>query len=156
MAMHIMILHARRYCGHDSCSAMTHTHLCGEVALIIGPQSGSQLGGTAIYVSGPCFSDADAILCFFGESRNRGTGLPGFYVSNTTAVCVSPVFDTPGWIDLSVGVRIGQRIHYSSTSRFYAGMSNAIAESLQHLKHFLYPFMMNRCETLQYSLNHLT
>ena len=100
-----------------------HTHLCDEVALSIGPRSGSQLGGTAVYVSGPCFGNADAILCFFGEGRDRGIGLPGHYVSNTTVVCVSPMFDTPGWVTLSIGVRIGQRINYSATSRFYAGMS---------------------------------
>ena len=92
-----------------------------EVALSIGPRSGSQLGGTAIYISGPCFSEDDTILCFFDDDRNLG--LPGHTVNNRTAVCVSPRFDTLGWKTLMVGIRNNQTTQYSGRSRFYAGMT---------------------------------
>lgn len=91
------------------------------MALSIGPRSGSQFGGTAIYVSGPCFDEEDTILCFFND--NRESGIAGYYVSNTTAICVSPRFETPGWKSLILGIRRGQTMEYSARSRFYAGMA---------------------------------
>lgn len=86
----------------------------------IGPRLGSQLGGTAVYVSGPCFDETSAILCFFGDDRLIGS--PGYYVSNLVAICVSPEFDTPGWKPLRVGLRNGQMVEHSAPSQFYAGM----------------------------------
>lgn len=90
------------------------------MALSIGPRSGSQFGGTAIYVSGPCFDENDVISCFFGDDME--SGIPGYYMSNTTAVCVSPMFETLGWKTLRVGIGMGQMIEYTGRSRFYAGI----------------------------------
>ena len=97
------------------------------MALSIGPRSGSQFGGTAIYISGPCFHENDTILCFFdGDYRTSG-----YYVSNTTAICVSPRFETPGWKSLFVQ-KIRNQAEENSTSgrsQFYAGI--CINDSLQ-------------------------
>lgn len=100
------------------------------MALRIGPRSGSQLGGTAIYVSGPCFEENDTIHCFFDE---RGeAGLPGYYVNNSTAICVSPRFDTSGWKSLRIGINNSQDLtmEYSGHSRFYAGTFDVIAKAM--------------------------
>ena len=88
------------------------------MALTIGPRSGSQLGGAAVYVSGPCFNENDIINCFFDDDRE--SRLRGYYVSNSTAICISPRFDTPGWKTLYVEIRSGQLLT-TGRSRFYAG-----------------------------------
>lgn len=91
--------------------------------LSIGPRSGSQYGGTAIYVAGPCFDENDVIRCFFEGAEESDSGALGYYMSETMAICVSPMFETPGWKSLRIGIGTGETMELSGRTRFYAGMS---------------------------------
>ena len=86
------------------------------VPAVIGPRFGSQLGGTAVHITGPCFDETDQITCIFDNQP----GQTGFYVNNLTVICVSPSFDTIGWKDLTLMVTRDGNLAYATRSRFYA------------------------------------
>ena len=86
------------------------------VPAVIGPRFGSQLGGTAVHITGPCFNETDQIACIFDNQREQA----GFYVNNLTVICVSPSFNTFGWKDLTIVVTRDGNLAYTTQSRFYA------------------------------------
>ena len=82
---------------------------------MIGPRFGSQLGGTAVHITGPCFNETDQIACVFDNQPEQS----GFYVNNLTVICVSPSFNTIGWKDLTLMVTRDGNLVYTAQSRFY-------------------------------------
>lgn len=78
---------------------------------------GNQLGGTPIFLAGPCFNPEDTITCTFDGSIQ----VSGSFISMVLAVCVSPFFDSRGWKELEV---VLQRASiYMGNSQFYAGIA---------------------------------
>ena len=86
------------------------------------PRLGHMLGGTPVFLAGPCFNPRGNITCTFDGSSQTS----GVYVSEVLALCVSPSFETGGWKELTVVVWTseggGSSVRYSGQSRFYAGM----------------------------------
>ena len=76
------------------------------------------MGGTAVYLTGPCFEKADIVKCTFDDQKD----INGFVVNNLTAVCVSPRFDEIGWKTLTLTIVRNNVDAYSGQSRFYAGI----------------------------------
>ena len=68
--------------------------------LFLTPQSGSQLGHTAVEVLGPCFNEDDTVQCSFG-----GVSTPGIFVDRDKVLCITPTLNTTGRVDVSVEVR---------------------------------------------------
>ena len=77
------------------------------VELVIGPRFGNTLGGTAVYLTGPCFNKSDLITCSFEDEKEDV-----FVTNNHTAVCVSPRFEDIGWKSLTLTIiRDGERVY---------------------------------------------
>ena len=87
-------------------------------SLTIGPRFGNLLGGTAVHLTGPCFSRSNTIRCTF-EDRQETTGT---VLNNRTAICISPTFNSAGWKQLDLAVLQDDEEIYSGNSRFYAGI----------------------------------
>ncbi len=58
------------------------------------------LGGTPLFISGPCFNIEDDVQCMFEGSIE----VAGIYIDEFTVVCVTPYFPTRGRKDLTVTV----------------------------------------------------
>ena len=69
----------------------------GGPPLSISPRMGTMLGGTPVVISGPTFSEMSTILCSFDGKESLGT-----YISDDVAVCVTPAFESVGWISLNM------------------------------------------------------
>ena len=77
---------------------------------------GSVLGGTAVEVEGPCLNETDVITCTFD-----GTLVPGAYVSEFRAICVSPALRDHGRRRFTLTVnRVDGSLKYSGSAIFYA------------------------------------
>ena len=88
--------------------------------LTISPRVGTVLGGTPVEVSGPSFSETDIIVCSFDGDKSLG-----IYISNEVAICVTPAFESIGWVTLYVTVQLeeGGITVYSGQDCFYSGMA---------------------------------
>lgn len=67
--------------------------------LHLSPHFGSQLGGTAVKVQGPCFNESNTVECIFDKIST-----PGIYVNRDSVICVSPVMTTYGRVTVRVQI----------------------------------------------------
>nr|XP_054773492.1 uncharacterized protein K03H1.5-like [Lytechinus pictus] len=74
------------------------------------PLVGSMLGGTQVFVSGPCFNSTSVIACDFD-----GTVTSGRVISNDIVICISPTFYKVGRIPLRVSLDGGATFNFSGT-----------------------------------------
>ena len=89
----------------------------GGPQLTISPQMGTMFGGTPVAVSGPTFSETSIIVCSFGGNES-----PGVYINDDVALCVTPAFESAGWISLSVTIKLTSGvIIYTGQDCFYSG-----------------------------------
>ncbi|XP_063969190.1 protein mesh-like [Lytechinus pictus] len=80
----------------------------GDISLF--PLVGSMLGGTQVFVSGPCFNSTSLIACDFD-----GTVTSGKFISNDIGICISPTFCKVGRIPLRVSLDGGATFNFSGT-----------------------------------------
>ena len=76
-----------------------------DVKLIISPNHGVYLGGQSVNVQGPCFEPGSGLKCIFGT-----TEVTGVYVSETKALCISPMLRRAGRVEFAMivdGVQYG-------------------------------------------------
>ena len=64
------------------------------------PRLGSELGGTAVEVRGPCFNADDTVQCSFG-----GVSTPGIFLDRSKALCITPMLTNTGRVAVSVEIR---------------------------------------------------
>ena len=86
-------------------------------AIFLSRPFGSQLGGTAIRILGPCFEPSDTVECSFG-----GISTPGIFVSQEDFICVSPAMDVIGRLDIIVTVKRGG-ITFQGRTTFFSSKS---------------------------------
>lgn len=78
----------------------------------------TMLGGTPVVLSGPTFSETSIIVCSFD-----GNELLGVYINDDVALCVTPAFESTGWISLNVTIKLESGvIIYTDEDCFYSGM----------------------------------
>ncbi|XP_041485569.1 LOW QUALITY PROTEIN: sushi domain-containing protein 2-like [Lytechinus variegatus] len=80
----------------------------GDISLF--PLVGSMLGGTQVFVSGPCFNSTSLIACDFD-----GTVTNGKLLSNEIGICISPPFYKVGRVPLRVSLDDGATFDFSGT-----------------------------------------
>ena len=100
--------------------SMQHLHAAFMYTgpLDITPRFGSHLGGTAIFLKGPCFTELDRIECMF----DKRVSVTGVYLNPGAAVCISPRLESVGWKALDVLVARDEEPIFEGNNRFYAGM----------------------------------
>ena len=77
--------------------------------LQLSPRSGIELGGTEVYIGGPCYSPSDTIICRF----NRTIQTPGAYVNPEQAVCITPPLYVLGRIPIELSLDNGVTFNFS-------------------------------------------
>ena len=78
---------------------------------------GTMLGGTPVVISGPIFSETSIIVCLFDGNES-----PGVYINDDVSLCVTPAFESVGWISLNVTIKLESGvIIYTDQDCFYSG-----------------------------------
>ena len=80
----------------------------GDLSLF--PLAGTMLGGTQVFVSGPCFNESSDIVCDFD-----GTSVTGELITTYSASCVAPTFDKVGRFPLRVSLDGGSTFNFEGT-----------------------------------------
>ena len=80
---------------------------------MLSPRSGIELGGTKVFINGPCFSPNDAIICRF----NRTILTTGCYISKYEAFCVTPALYIVGLLPLEVSLNNGSTFNFTGIFR---------------------------------------
>lgn len=89
-----------------------------KVPLALAPESGSMLGGTMVYVSGPCFEHHVPVFCRFDT-----VVVKAHVIDRNRAMCVQPMMFAQGYINLTVSVGPDSFITHGV---YYIGMENLI------------------------------
>ena len=86
--------------------------------LTLAPRLGNMLGGTAVFVSGPCLEETDEITCVFGDRS-----VTGIYINQMLSLCVSPTISVTGRVrfQLIVWANGTSTDRYRGESIFYSG-----------------------------------
>ena len=74
------------------------------------PLAGTMLGGTQVFISGPCFEESSDIVCEFDGSPANGS-----LISNYSAMCAAPTFYKVGRIPLRVSLDGGSTFSFEGT-----------------------------------------
>lgn len=83
--------------------------------LVFAPTSAPMMGGTTIYVTGPCFSPEQDIVCRFDTQAAVGR-----YINQNKAACIMPLVDTTGYVDLALSINNGA--DFSWKGLFFVGI----------------------------------
>ena len=80
---------------------------------MLSPRSGTELGGTKVFINGPCFNPDDAIICRF----NRTTLTIGSYISKYEALCVTPALYIASRLPLELSLNNGSTFNFNGMFR---------------------------------------
>ena len=87
----------------------------------LSPRLGSQLGGTFVTVSGPCFEPTDTVECSFGA-----VATPGHYMNRESVACVSPAMNAIGRVEMTLVVTSANGdITFQKSALFYSSKFNS-------------------------------
>ena len=81
--------------------------------MVFSPRSGSELGGTEVFIGGPCFKPGNIIVCRFNKTLETA----GQYVRQELAVCVTPSFYVSGLILVELSLDGGATYNFTGTFR---------------------------------------
>ena len=81
--------------------------------LVLSPRSSTELGGTKVFINGPCFNPDDAIICRF----NRTTLTIGSYISKYEALCVAPALYIASRLPLELSLNNGSTFNFNGMFR---------------------------------------
>ena len=81
--------------------------------LVLSPRSGIELGGTEIFIGGPCYSLKSEIVCRF----NKTLVTSGVYVNPEIAYCITPPLYVAGRIQVELSLDGGKTFNYNGTFR---------------------------------------
>ncbi|CAB4037531.1 sushi domain-containing 2-like, partial [Paramuricea clavata] len=81
--------------------------------LVLSPRSGIELGGTEIFIGGPCYKPDDQIVCRF----NKTIEADAVYVSAELAYCITPPLYVVGRISVELSLDGGATFNYTGTFR---------------------------------------
>ena len=84
------------------------------VPITLTPRYGHMLGGTAVVVTGPCFSPTDEVICQYSDAE----GVTGMYINEEQFMCVSPSLNKIGEVPFRLNILslVNQRITFFETS----------------------------------------
>ena len=80
---------------------------------MLSPRSGIELGGTEIFIGGPCYKPDDQIVCRF----NKAIEADAVYVSPELAYCITPPLYVVGRISVQLSLDGGATFNYTGTFR---------------------------------------
>ena len=83
------------------------------LGLVLSPRSGIELGGTKIFIGGPCYDPNDQIVCRFNNTLET----TAVYVSPEIAYCVTPPLYVVGLIQVELSLDGGTTFKYTGTFR---------------------------------------
>ena len=81
--------------------------------LTLSPRSGIELGGNKVFISGPCYSSEQDIVCRF----NHVTETRCVYISLLLAYCITPILRTHGQIVIELSLDGGLTYNYTGIYR---------------------------------------
>ncbi len=98
--------------GYHTCSHFSYiSWIC--LGLVLSPRSGIELGGTKIFIGGPCYDPNDQIVCRFNNTLET----TAVYVSPEIAYCVTPPLYVVGLIQVELSLDGGTTFKYTGTFR---------------------------------------
>ena len=80
---------------------------------MLSPRSSTELGGTKVFINGPCFNPDDAIICRF----NRTIQTTGIYISKYEALCVTPALYIASRLPLELSLNNGRTFNFTGMFR---------------------------------------
>jgi hypothetical protein len=80
---------------------------------VLSPRSGIELGGTKMFIGGPCYKPDDQIVCRF----NKTIDADAVYVSPELAYCITPPLYVVGLIQVELSLDGGVTFNYTGTFR---------------------------------------
>ena len=83
------------------------------VGLSLSPRSGIELGGTKVFIGGPCYSPDYETVCRFNNTHE----IAAVYVSPEIVYCVTPPLYVVGRIPVELSLDGGTTFNFSSTFR---------------------------------------
>ena len=83
------------------------------IGLVLSPRSGIELGGTEIFIAGPCYTPDNQIVCRF----NKTIEAVAVYVSPELAYCVTPPLYVVGRIPVELSLDGGATFNFNGTFR---------------------------------------
>ena len=86
-----------------------------DIALTLSPRSGIELGGTKVFIGGPCYKPENQIVCRFNKTEFLDTS--GVYVSLELAYCITPPLYFAGRIQVDLSLDGGEIFNFSGTFR---------------------------------------
>ncbi|XP_028416696.1 uncharacterized protein LOC114540886 [Dendronephthya gigantea] len=81
--------------------------------LVLSPRSGIELGGTVVYIGGPCYNSTNDIVCRFNKNLESAAEL----ISPEQAYCVTPPLNVTGLMPLELSLDGGTTYNYTGTFR---------------------------------------
>ena len=83
------------------------------VGLSLSPRSGIELGGTKVFIGGPCYSPDNEIVCRFNKTHET----TAVFVSTEVVYCITPPLYVAGRISVELSLDGGSTFNFSSTFR---------------------------------------
>ncbi|XP_028415613.1 sushi domain-containing protein 2-like [Dendronephthya gigantea] len=81
--------------------------------LVLSPRSGIELGGTVVYIGGPCYNSSNDVVCRFNKNIESAAEL----ISPEQAYCVTPPLNVTGLMPLELSLDGGITYNYTGTFR---------------------------------------
>ncbi|XP_028417110.1 sushi domain-containing protein 2-like [Dendronephthya gigantea] len=81
--------------------------------LVLSPRSGIELGGTVVYIGGPCYNSSKDVACRFNKNLESAAEL----ISPEQAYCVTPRLNVTGLIPVELSLDGGTTYNYSGIFR---------------------------------------
>ena len=83
------------------------------VDLVLSPGSGTELGGTKLFIAGPCFTSENGTVCRF----NNDHVTPAVYVSPEVVYCITPPLYRAGLIRVELSLDDGATFNFTGIFR---------------------------------------
>lgn len=80
---------------------------------MLSPRSGIELGGTKVFVGGPCYDPDDQIICRFKKTLKTTAA----FVSKEQAYCITPPLFAVGRIPVELSLDGGATFNFTGTFR---------------------------------------
>ena len=81
--------------------------------LVLSPRSGIELGGTKIFIGGPCYVPKNKIVCRFNNTIQTS----GVYLNPQLAYCITPPLYFAGLIQVELSLDGGVAFDFTGTFR---------------------------------------
>ena len=104
------------------------------IGLVLSPRSGIELGGTKVFIGGPCYSPDNETVCRF----NKTVETTAVYVSAEVVYCITPPLYVAGRIPVELSLDGGATFNFTGTFR-------SSEFELQDIIKFSTPFFFYNC-----------